>query len=208
MKRQQCALALASLLALVGGSASAQEAEGPWMVRIRALYMSPANNSSDPTGKLGTNSIHVANKTFPEADISYFFTRNLAAELVLTYPQKHNVTLNGTSIGSFSHLPPTLTGQYHFLPDSMFRPYVGVGVNYTRITSYSLAAGTTSLSLTRNSWGPALQAGFDVKVAKNSFINFDLKKVYIQADVSAGGTQLSTVKVDPLLVSVGYGFKF
>ena len=58
----------------------------------------------------------MCDKTIPELDISYFFTPNIAAELVLTVPQEHRVYLNGTDIGSFKHLPPTLTLQYHFMP--------------------------------------------------------------------------------------------
>ena len=38
------------------------------------------------------------------------------------------------------HLPPTLTVQYHFQLDAKFRPYVGAGVNYTRISSVDLKA--------------------------------------------------------------------
>ncbi len=212
MNQRTLARAVAVALALAGTGVSTaamaqqQQDEGPWMMRVRVLNMNPANKSSDPTGTLGNNTIHVANKTFPEIDFSYFFTKNIAAELILTYPQKHDVTLSGNKIGSFKHLPPTLTLQYHFLPDSQFRPYVGAGINYTRISDVNLLNGAGSLD--KSSWGAALQAGFDVKVGRNSFINFDIKKVYIETDVKQNGTKVSTLKVDPLLVGVGYGFKF
>lgn len=206
MKNKMMTAALAAVLGLGAAGAQAQQAEGNWMVRLRALYMHPDNKSTDPTGTLGNDSIHVSNKLFPEADISYFFTRNIAAELILTYPQKHDVTLNGTKIGSFKHLPPTLTLQYHFLPDAQFRPYVGAGVNYTRISDVNLLGGAATLD--RSSWGGAIQAGFDIKVSANGFINFDIKKVWIGSDVKVGGAKVSTVSVDPLLVGVGYGFKF
>jgi hypothetical protein len=38
-------------------------------------------------GTGASDRIGVSNKTIPEVDISYFFTKNIAAELVLTYPQ-------------------------------------------------------------------------------------------------------------------------
>ena len=205
--KQFFVMAVASIAALAGTGASAQQAaEGNWMVRVRALNMQPQNKSTDPTGTLGSNTIHVADKTFPEIDISYFFTKNIASELILTYPQKHDVTLNGTKIGSFKHLPPTLTLQYHFLPDAQFRPYVGAGINYTRISDVNLLNGAGSLK--NSSWGGALQVGFDVKVGQNSYINFDIKKVYIKTDVSVSGNKVSTLNVDPLLIGVGYGMKF
>ncbi|MCP2936874.1 hypothetical protein NK983_29725, partial [Salmonella enterica subsp. enterica serovar Typhimurium] len=81
--------------------------EGNWMVRARALYMNPDNDNS---GGLGLPiDVEAENKTFPEIDITYFFTKNIAAELILTYPQKHDVELGGVGIGSIKHLPPTLT---------------------------------------------------------------------------------------------------
>jgi outer membrane protein len=190
---------------LASSNAYAQQ-EGNWMVRARAIYLKPANESTDPTGTLGTNSIHVSNKTIPEVDISYFFTRNIATELILTYPQKHDVTLNGANIGSFKHLPPTLTLQYHFLPEGTFRPYVGAGVNYTRISNVNLLNGAGGLN--RDSFGGALQAGFDVKVGQNSFINVDVKKVYIRTDVTVNGAKVSALNVDPWLFGVGYGMRF
>jgi outer membrane protein len=84
--------------------------------------------------------------------------KNIAAELILTYPQKHDVELGGTDIGSVKHLPPTLTLQYHFNPTGTVRPYVGLGVNYTRFTSVDLDAGSVlggsvPLKIDRSSFG-------------------------------------------------------
>ena len=193
-------------LAAVAGVAQAAE-EGDWMVRVRALHM---NVDNDNSGGLGLPiDVEAENKTFPEVDITYFFTPNIAAELILTYPQKHDVELGGTGIGSVKHLPPTLTLQYHFLPEGTFRPYVGAGFNYTRISSTNLNVPTVGrLDLDHNSFGLAVGAGFDIKIAKNVFLNFDVKKVQIRTDVSLNGTKLSTVKVDPLLVGVGIGYRF
>jgi outer membrane protein len=42
---------------------------------------------------------HVSNKTIAEVDITYFVTP-WSAELILTYPQKHDVELNGKNIGT------------------------------------------------------------------------------------------------------------
>jgi outer membrane protein len=161
---------------------------------------------ANPTARVGGDAVDVKNKLIPEVDISYFFTSNLAAELILTYPQKHDVELAGSKIGSFKHLPPTLTLQYHFIPQADLRPYVGAGVNYTHISSVNLLGGAADLG--NDSWGGALQFGFDYKVGANSYINFDVKKVYIQSDLMVGGANAATVNVDPLLLGIGYGYRF
>lgn len=201
MKRTIIAIAIAATL--TAGVAVAQES--PWMVRARAVHIDPADRSSPIGGVTESDLITVSKKTIPEVDISYFFTPNWAAELVLTYPQKHTVKVDGTSIGSFRHLPPTLTLQYHFLPNATFSPYLGAGINYTRISSVKL---DSDINLERNSWGLALQAGFDVKLNRNWSINVDVKKVQIRSDVSMAGEQISRVKLDPVLFGVGVGYRF
>lgn len=203
MKKTAIVLAL-SAMGMLAGQAMAQQS--PWQIRARAVHIDPADKSAAIPGLAGENAITVSNKTIPEIDISYFFTPNIAAELILTYPQKHDVHLNGGRIGSFKHLPPTLTVQYHFTPNATFSPYVGAGVNYTRISSVKLLNNTVDLE--NNSFGFALQAGVDYKLDKNWSLNFDIKKVQIRSDVVSGGTKISRVKVDPLLVGVGVGYRF
>lgn len=203
MKKTAVVLAFA-VMGLVTAEAMAQQS--PWMIRARAVHIDPANKS-DPVGGTGASDrITVSSKTIVEADISYFFTPNWAAELILTYPQRHDVYLDGTNIGSFKHLPPTLTVQYHFTPAAQFSPYVGAGVNYTNISSVHLLNGAANLD--NNSFGLALQAGADIKIDKNWSLNFDVKKVQIRSDVTSGGATISRVKVDPLLVGVGVGYRF
>lgn len=210
---------IASLIATMSSYAFADSNSSNWGLRLRAVRIEPENNSSSGTGALNStllpdNAIHVSSKTIPEIDITYFFTKNFATELILTYPQRHNVSINSgplsESIGSFKHLPPTLTFQYHFTPESQFQPYVGAGINYTRISSVKLHSNVAGvdLDLDRNSFGPALQAGIDIKLSKNSYLNFDLKKVYIRSDVKLNGQKVSEVKVDPLLIGIGIGWRF
>jgi outer membrane protein len=189
-------------LAVAGGLALpmfAQAQATPWLVRVHALNLDSANK--DSTGL----DLTVNNKVFPEVDISYFFTPNIAAELVLTYPQKHTVKAGGTEIGTLKHLPPTLSVQYHFTDMGAFKPYVGAGLNYTHFSNVDLPAG---VDIKRNSYGLAVGAGFDYEIQKNVYFNVDVKKVQIKTTVSAGGSDLGKFKVDPLLVGVGVGFRF
>lgn len=196
--------------AMVCGSAFAQDfKEGDWLVRARAVNLDSANK--DTTG-LG---LSVNNKTLPEVDFTYFFNKNLAAELILTVPQKHTLSSSvvGAPVGTLKHLPPTLTLQYHFDAPG-FKPYVGAGINYTRFSSvnFTTAANTllTNPSIDKNSWGAALQVGVDIPLAKDMYLNFDVKKVYIKTDVytTNGTVKAGTFKVDPLLVGVGLGWRF
>ena len=198
--KKQITLAAVALCTLMSGASMAQQTtEGPWLVRARAVHLDSANKDST-----GLN-LSVNDKWIPEVDITYFFNKNIAAELILTVPQRHTLSAGGTAIGSLKHLPPSLLVQYHFTDLPGFKPYVGAGVNYTRFSSIRLPAG---VDVDRNSFGGALQLGVDIPVAKDVYLNFDVKKVYIKTDVSAAGNKIGTFKVDPVLFGIGLGWRF
>ena len=206
--RTQSFVRVAMYLALAAGTAlpfASQAQDAPWLVRVRAVDLESANK--DSTGL----DLSINNKIIPEIDFSYFFTPQIAAELVLTYPQKQKIRAGGTEIGSLKHLPPTLTAQYHFTALGAFKPYVGAGLNYTRFSSVSFDPAVQAAlqpGVKKNSFGLALQLGFDYEIVKNTYLNVDVKKVQIRTDISSFGAQVGTFKVDPWLVGVGIGRRF
>lgn len=206
----------AGIMSILAATAARAEDEGPWEVRLRAVYLDPANKS-DAYGPLAipSDAIHINGKWLPDVDFEYFFTPHWSSELLLTYPQSQTVTveksaLGGpTVIGTFKHLPPILTAKYNFIPDGTFRPYVGVGVNFTIISDVHLNVPTVGpLSLDHTSVGPAAQAGFDVKVADHWFLNADVKWAQIRSDVKFDGAKISQARIDPFLFGVGIGYRF
>ena len=201
MKKQ--VIAAAVLCSLVSGAAFAQQAkDGPWMVRVRAVDLVSSN--SDSTG-LG---LSINNKWIPDVDISYFFNKNISAELILTVPQQHTLTSSklGKDIGTVDHLPPTLLLQYHFDGNGGFKPYVGAGINYTRFTQSDILGGAATVD--KDSWGGALQVGVDIPLSGNMYLNVDVKKVYLKTNVYVGSVNAGEFKVDPVLVGVGLGWRF
>ena len=197
-------LAVAALCAMTSGAAMAQQQDGKWQVRARAVHLDSSNGG--PAGAVG---VSINNKTLPEIDISYYFTPNFAAELILTVPQKQDVRLNGAKLGTLKHLPPVLLAQYHVTGLGAFKPYVGAGLNYTRFSSVKIAGGAVTID--KNSFGAAIQVGFDYALDKNWSLNFDVKKVSLGTKVDATGAglgKLGKLKVDPVLVGVGLGYRF
>jgi outer membrane protein len=108
MKKQ--VLAAAVVCSLMSGAVFAQQSkEGPWMVRARAVSLQSAN--TDDTG-LG---LSINDKWIPEVDISYFFNKNFAMELILTVPQKQE--LSSSKLANKSVPRPSSSdslAQYHF----------------------------------------------------------------------------------------------
>ena len=193
--------ALALAVAAPAAQAQGQD-NGSWLVRARVVHLDSANKDSTGLG------LSINNKTIPEVDITYFLTPNLAMELILTYPQKQTVssTVVGGEIGTFKHLPPTLTAQYHFTGLGALRPYVGAGVNYTNLSAVHILNGAVGLK--HNSFGLAAQVGADLAVGGGWVLNFDVKKVQIGTNVYLNSVDKGKFKVDPLLVSIGAGLRF
>ncbi len=209
-------LALAAFTAVGLGFSVAHADDGSWEVRLRAVRLDPSNHS-DAYAPLGipSDAIHIDGKWLPDLDFEHFFTPNWSTELLLTYPQRQTVTveksaLGGpTSIGTFRHLPPTLTLKYDFMPHGAFQPYIGAGINVTLISKSNLNVPTVGrLDLDTWSFGPAAQGGFDYRIAEHWYLSADLKWAMIRSDVKFQGTRISQARIDPLLFGVGVGYRF
>ncbi|MEN3930564.1 OmpW family protein [Microvirga sp. W0021] len=190
----------------------------PWMIRVRALGVMPQKSDKsrvklDGVGEPGSN-ISTTYTVVPELDISYFFTKNIAVELILgTTP--HSVKGAGSlagvgRIGRTWLLPPTLTLQYHFNLTDNIKPYVGAGVNYTIFYNNKSRGDFTGFKV-NNAFGVALQAGVDFMIDKHWGLNVDVKKLWLRPTAKAwlGDTFVKTkAKLDPWLIGVGVTYKF
>lgn len=188
------------------------QALGPWQIRLRALGVI-TNNSGRVNGIDGSD-LSYSDTIVPELDISYYFTDNIAAELILgtTYA---NIDAAGSidalgKVGKTWLLPPTLTLQYHFTDFGAFKPYVGAGVNYTLFYNQSGKGAFSDLDV-KNEFGAALQVGFDYMLDEHWGVNFDVKKLFLEPEwkVKLDGAPLSgKAKLDPWLIGTGITYRF
>lgn len=189
----------------------ASNVDDPWLIRLRAVNVIPDESA---TIEAIEGTVDISNTLIPELDISYFWTENIATELVLgTTPHDVQVidsAIGNVDIGDVWLLPPTVMLQYHFSPRSTFRSYLGVGVNYTIF--YGADSGDVVDVDYDNNFALALQAGFDAPINDTYFFNVDVKKLYLQTDVTvdAGGLGVvgADVDINPWIVGVGVGRRF
>jgi|APFre7841882724_1041349.scaffolds.fasta_scaffold31479_1 outer membrane protein len=191
----------------------------PWLVRVRAIYIDPhPSNGATGNGLVPADSIQVDSVWAPEVDISYFFTRNFALELVLTYPQRHDVSINSGplqgNIGSIKQLPPTLLAQWHFPTSTGFKPYVGAGVTWFWVTNNDLNISNPPLGavldVRTSNWGFALQAGVDYAINRNWYLNADFKYIWVSTKITdtINANVNTTLDVNPAVWGVGVGYRF
>lgn len=181
---------------------------GDFMIRLRGIGIVPTDRAK--IGVIGGDT-DISNEFVPEADLSYFLTDNLALELIAA-TARHDARAKSTAVGDLdlgkvSHLPPTLLLQWHVAPDSIVSPYFGAGINYTIF--YNADAGKDIDKIEYdNSLGWALQAGTDVHLASNWWLNFDVKYIHIQSDVEVNNAIKADVDVNPWIFGIGFGYKF
>jgi outer membrane protein len=201
-----CALTVG--LATFAGIGEAKADQSPWMIRGRAIIIMPQESA-----KLSIpGDLRINNQVMPEADISYFFDKHWAAELILAVSQHEIKHTSGLNLGKTWVLPPTVTVQYHLDPDSQrFRPYIGAGINYTKFFGQGDADPLITKVRLKDSVGFALQAGFDVPINDHWTFNVDVKKVWMntKATVEVPGPDIhASVDVNPVIVGVGFGYRF
>lgn len=217
MFRKFSLLAGVAALALTALPAVAQDARGKqagdFVIGLSVIGVVPRDAGSvDLIG--GTP--NASDAITGQLDFTYFFTPNFSANLIAA-TTRHDLEVTGSALGTVDlgrvwALPPTLTFQYHPLPQSRISPYVGLGVNWTMF--YGEGGSRTAPVLdvnVRNAFGMALNAGVDFELAPNWLLNLDVKKLFLRPDVAvdtAVGRIGATADLDPWIFGVGVRYRF
>lgn len=209
-------LALAAALGLAA-PASAHEA-GDWLFRIGVSQIEPKSNNGTMDVSaldLGDQRIDVDDKGGVTFNITYMYTANIGVEVLAALPYKHDIYLEDLGrVGSVKHLPPTVSLQYHFLPNGVFQPYAGLGVNYTRFFSTKEAGALADLDVTldidSSSFGLAAQVGFDYTLNDRWFLNVDVRWIDIgtKAQIREVPSIRGDVDIDPMVYGLHVGYRF
>lgn len=195
--------------------------KGDWLIRVGPALVEPNDRSGEVDG-IANSGVRVDNKLTLGYQIAYMFTDNIGLELLGITPSNHNLSGEGSiaavgGLGDVDVFPPTLSLQYHFNNSTPFKPYVGIGINYTTFSdedaSESLEAalgGPTDLEID-DSIGFSAQVGVDYFVSESVFLNTSLWYVDIDkdAELTTGNvTREVDIDIDPWVIFVGIGKKF
>ena len=216
-------------LAIAAPSVQAHQA-GDIIVRAGAITVQTYENTSGVKGDRGAltgshdGKATLNNNTQLGLNFAYMVPDNWGVELLAATPFSHDVNIKGTTLGaaangklgSFKHLPPTLSAVYYPMDSSSaFQPYVGAGINYTwffdeKVRSEEKGKTFSDMRI-QNSWGWAAQVGADYMMTDKIMINGQVR--YIDIDTTAyvnhsAGRAKVNVDVKPFVYMVGLGYKF
>lgn len=224
------ALAAAALLALCG-TASAQ-----WTVRGGLTHIAPHSSATNAVGPMLPGppsgiSVDVKNQSTLFLSFARELNTNLELELALGYPPTHDVNaqiaanlpphivaFNGQKLAEVRQIAPTLFLNYKFGDaTSKWRPFVGVGVNYTNFdkrtstaANNALNGGPTDISLS-DSWGLAGQVGVSYRINERWSITGAVATARVKTKLTtttAGVQRNIDIRFRPVVLTVAAGYTF
>lgn len=217
---------LACMLAALAAwtTSGAAEADPRWSARLGYARISFDTDATMAVAgaPLPGAAIEIDDRTVPFGDVGFAFSDRWMARLAVSAP----IDLPVTAAGSLRTLAPPLTGTLGgievapivvsalYAPRSFgrLRPYVGAGAAYAWIRE---ADGADLQSLRASSeWGVVVHAGCDAALNHRWSAFVDVRKLYVGTSVSGVITALggipvtASVDLDPLILSMGVGYRF
>lgn len=204
MKRQILALLIGAAIYMPMQAAHA--AAGDWEFKFGVHSVNPKSDNGTVAGDL---QVEVGSNVRPTFNLGYWLADNWQIDVLASLPFKHKVDLNGNHLADITHLPPTVTLQYHFAPEGKVDPFVGLGLNYTLVYNESTrgALDASRLSLD-NSLGLSAQLGLAFRVNDRWSIGADVRWFDIDSDARLDGADIGTVNVDPIAAGVFASYRF
>ncbi len=215
-------LAVAALM--LGASATAQVA-GTFSVRAGFTHIAPQVRSGDLSAPSfpGTK-IDVGNATSLSGGVNYMLTNHWAVDVPLALPFKHEIEGDGAiagvgKLGETKVLPVTVFAQYRFAePEARFRPYVGLGLTYSRFfktrttaTLSGLTGGTPSHPTTAsvdNKWGLTPQVGFVWNFNERWSLDAAYYKSFLKTTTHLSSGQSISKRLNPDVIAIGVAYRF
>lgn len=222
MQSALTALAAAAALAMAQG-ASAQSA-GQWTVKAGVNHIAPQVGSGDVSAPaLPHTRADVDSDSEPVLIVSYSLDDHVSVEADLGLPYTHTLSgagaIAGTGkVGTVEALPPTVFIQYRFLaPQARLRPYLGLGATYAyfqkergsaRLTALTNTGGPATTFRIDNKLAATVQAGLGLALSERWFADLAVSKTFLKTTVHFSTGQTQDMRLDPLALSLGVGYKF
>ena len=226
-------LAVSALAVMLGAATTARADDyGANTVRLglySVFYHVSADPLSGPFVPPGELNLDVKNVNTLYMAYVRDIGSHINAELALGLPPKTetvargpatvgSVPYNGQVISSARWLSPSLVFNYLFFSkDSLLRPYIGAGVNYTHFydrqstaAGNAVAGGPTQIDL-QNSFGPVGTVGVRLRLPRafSAYVSYSFSRVRTHLTANTlGEIRTTNVSFGPeaLVASVGWSF--
>ncbi|MEO7159814.1 MAG: OmpW family outer membrane protein [Polaromonas sp.] len=225
-------LLLASLMAACAAAPSMAQQN---TIKLGASNVRPhATSASDFSGPFTPSGISVAvlNKNTPFFSYTREINDQWDVELALGAPPTHDIVLkinnpglpgsaqalNGQVGAKVRQVAPTLFVNYKFLEKSSpWRPFIGIGINYTRfdktsstVAGNALNGGATSIAL-EDSAGLALQGGMSYQINPQWSLSVSFATAQVKSKITTntlGIQRNADITFRPRVSTLAVGYSF
>ena len=217
------ACVIAPALLAMASSAQAQKA-GTITSFIGASNISPSVSSGNLTApSLPGSTATVNDNAQLTGAIQYMATDTIGLYIPLGIGFKHQVIGTGAIAGAgkladTKALPVSALVQYRFMPaDAQWRPYIGGGMTYVKFYD---TVGSATLTALTNPGGPAtaisfksklvgtIQLGMAYNIDSKWSLDANVTKTFLKTRATLSTGQTLDMKLDPLGVTLGVGYRF
>ena len=234
-------LAVCICSSALAGNANAQTA-GSFTVATGWLHVAPQSSATPLTvesvGGMTVNQqvpgsgAHATATDTMGITTEYYVTDHIGVATLIGLPLTVNLVGDGSlakygTLGSTRPMPPAIVLRYHLLgAQSKFRPFVGLGVNYTWFTQIrttnsqfitdNLGPGGTAHATLSSSWNPVFELGAYYAITNHwsvgASVGYVPVKTHLTLDgTTANGTQIvsrSTIRINPVNVFLNVAYTF
>jgi outer membrane protein len=203
-------------------------------VQIGISNVQPHSSAGDFSGPFTPTgiSVEVRDKTTPFFSYSREINDQWDVEFALGAPPTHDIVLtinnpglpasaqalSGQVAARVRQVAPTLFANYKFLEKtSRLRPFIGVGINYTRFdnttstaANNALDGGPTSVSL-KDSYGLALHGGVTYRLSDQWSVSASLATAQVKSKITTntlGIERSADIEFKPRVFTVAAGYSF
>ena len=222
------------LVSLLAAFAAAPALAQQTTVKFGVSNVRPHSSTSDFSGPFTPSgiSLEVLDKTTAFFSVARELNDHWDVELALGYPPTHDIALkinnpnlpasaqalSGQVGAQVRQVAPTIFVNYKFLEKtSAWRPFVGLGINYTRFdktnstaAGNALNGGPTSISL-EDSVGLALQGGVSYQINPQWSVSAALATAQVKSKITTntfGIERSADIKFRPTVFTVALGYSF
>jgi outer membrane protein len=151
----------------------------------------------------GIDGLDVNNQFAPSLDYRYFITKEWAVDVDAS-EARHTFSAGGTGLGSARLVPLRVTGQYYFDTGSLVHPFLGAGLNYTRIESVKF----DNASIENHGSGGDVLAGAMFDIGSGVRLTAQVEQLFLKTKLASNGNSLGDAKINPVVGSLLVGYAF
>lgn len=186
-----------------------------WMVKGTITGMNP-QRSSDKLNNISNSKLYLDDAITGEVSVLRMLNPHVGIGFYTAWPYSHELKGNNRlsqlgmhNFADVKQMPAGFSGQFHFLPDALIQPYLGINLEYAHFFDEKDRIQGIHTSI-KDAWGVGGEAGLDFRLGKHWRLTTSARYIHMNTKVKLSGLidQEVSMDLDPWYFSIGAGYRF